>query len=700
MATLEKIRSRAALLIGVIAFALFAFIVGDFLKSPQGGASQGVIIEVNGNKVYVNDYQARLAEMNEVYKINSGSSALDENTSNQITSQVYESILRENILFPQFEEIGLSVSKDELDDRILGANVDPIIKQMFTDPNTGQYNSSMVLNYLKSVNQDEQSARKTHWLFYERLIKENRLNSKYNNLLAKGIVVTPKAAALSVPGVSTNKSVEFFSKPYSYIADSLVKVSESDIKSYYNEHLENYRQDESRKIEYITFPIEASQADFKAVENWINEEKPDFAALTVKKDIGNYVKLNSDISWDETYKKEDGVEARFKEFAFNEEVGSVYGSYMENDTYKMTKLVAREMRSDSVKASHILITGTDPAAANQLADSLLEVAKKQPESFADLATEYSEDPGSAAQGGDLGYFKEEQMVKPFSDACFNGEKGDIVKVTSQFGIHVIKITEKGKAVEKVQLATVARKVEPSTETYRTVYSEASKFIGANNTFEKFNEGVKADENITMRTALNLGKNDKVVNGIQNARELVKWAYTAEVGTLSEILEIDDQFIIAALTDVSEEGYKPVKTVSLEIQNKLINDKKAELITEEIAEKKAESQTLSSLAQKMGESIKSAQNINFQSYQVTGAGVEPALVGAISYANENEISEPIKGTSGVFVFRVTSAEEAVSATTSEDLAETLSRSYGYRVGYQAFSALRDGSDIVDDRYMFY
>ncbi len=449
MATLEKIRSRAALLIGVIAFALFAFIVGDFLKSPQGGASQGVIIKVNGNKVYVNDYQARLEEMNEVYKVNSGTNAIDENTSNQITNQVYESILRENILFPQFAEVGLSVSKDELDDRILGSNVDPIIRQMFTDPNTGQYNSSMVLNYLKSVNQDENSARKTHWLFYERLVKENRLNTKYNNLLSKGLVVTPKAAALAVPGVSENKTVEFFSKPYSYIADSLVKVSESEVKAYYNEHLENYKQEESRQLEYISFPIKASDADFKAVENWINDEKAEFEALSTKKDIGNYVKLNSDVAWNENYLSEEAVEARYKEFAFNNEVGSVYGAFLENDTYKITKLVSRELRSDSVKASHILIGGNDPAAANALADSLLGVVKNQPKLFADVAKEYSQDPGSATQGGDLGYFKEGQMVKPFSDACFNGNKGDIVKVASQFGIHIIQITEKGKPVEKV-----------------------------------------------------------------------------------------------------------------------------------------------------------------------------------------------------------------------------------------------------------
>lgn len=700
MATLEKIRSRAVLLIAVIAFALFAFIVGDFLKSPQGGSSQGVIIEVNGEEVYLNEYQARINELNEVYKVNTGSNALDENTTDQITNQVWETILREKILNPQYNEIGLSVSKDELDDRILGSNVDPIIRQMFSDPNTGQFNSSMVLNYLKTVTQEEMSPRKAHWLFYENVIKENRMNAKYNNLLAKGLVVTPKAAALSIAGVSEKKSVEFFSKSYSYIPDSVVNVSESEIKSYYNGHLDSYKQDESRQIEYISFPIKASKEDFATVEKWITGAKTEVEALNEKVEIRSYVKLNSDEAWDEGYLKEDEVDTRYKDFAFTNEVGSVYGSFLDAETYKITKLVTRELRSDSVKASHILVNGEDPAVANALADSLLQVVQANPKSFSAVAEEYSQDPGSAVKGGDLGFFKEGQMVKPFADACFNGKKGDIVKVASQFGIHIIQITEKGKPVEKVQLATIARKVEPSTETYRIVYGEASKFIGNNNTYDKFKAGVEADNTLSLRVARNIGKNDKVVNGIQKARQLVQWSYRADVGELSEILEINDQFIIAAVTEVSKEGSKPLTLVNNEIKSKLINDKKAELIIAEIAEKKGDSQTLSSLAQKMDESVKSAENINFQSYQVTGAGVEPALVGAIAYASQETISEPIKGVNGVYVFRVTSSVSDVATPSAKDLAETMTSSYGYRINYQAFTALRANADIVDDRYMFY
>lgn len=181
---------------------------------------------------------------------------------------------------------------------------------------------------------------------------------------------------------------------------------------------------------------------------------------------------------------------------------------------------------------------------------------------------------------------------------------------------------------------------------------------------------------------------------------MQWTYKADVGELSEILEMEDQFVIAALSQISKEGYKPVTQVSNEIKSKLINDKKAELIIAEIDEQKAGSQTLSSLAQKMEESIKSAENINFQSYQVTGAGAEPALVGAIAYATKETISQPVKGVSGVYVFRVTSSVADAAAPSAKDLAQTMSNSYGYRINYQAFTALRENADIVDDRYLFY
>lgn len=701
MATLEKIRSKAGLLIGVIAFALFAFIVGDFLKSPKGGnQSQRLIAKINGEKINIDDYQAKVNELTEVYKINTGKNSLDEATSDQVYTQVWDGLLRDYIMGEEYSELGLAVSKNELDDRILGKNTDPIIRQMFSDPNTGQFNKAMVINYLKNIMQEDGSPRKIHWLFYENVIKQNRLNTKYNNLIAKGLFVTPKEAALDLKGLTSKKSIEFFGKPYSSINDSLIKVSTGDIKKFYEKNIERFKQEESRKIEYISFPILASSEDYANAEKWMGESKNELEKLSAQNEVRNYVKLNSDNPWVENYMTKDEVETRYKEFAFDSAVGKVYGPYLDGDTYKMVKLVSREMRSDSVKASHILIGGDDVAAANALADSLFEVVKANPRSFAKVAEEYSTDQGSASQGGNLDWFKEGAMVKPFSDACFNGAKGDIVKVVSQFGIHIIQIVEKGKTIEKVQLASVTRKVEPSTDTYRQVYAQASKFLGTNNDYDKFEAGIAADKNIVKRIGANLKKNDKTVNNLTKARSLVKWAYGADVGQISDIIEVDDQFVIAALTQVSDQGYQPMSAVEPIIKAELIKDKKAMMIIAQINEKRSDSQTLSSLAQKMNESVKNADGIDFQAYQVNGAGVEPALVGAVSFAKKDVISEAVKGNNGVYVFKVVAEQAPENVPTAKQLAQTKTGSYQYRINYQAFAALKDNADIEDLRYKFY
>lgn len=700
MATLEKIRNKSGLLIGIIAFGLFVFIGGDFLKGGSSlFGSQRNVGKVDGTSIELADYQNRVNEMSEIFKTNARSNSLDAATMDQVYSQVWDGIIREQVLFPEFDKLGLAISEDELFDRVQGSNLDPIIQQMFRDQNSGQVNTAQVVNYLKAIT-EQGGSQLAHWLFYERMIKENRLNAKYNNLISKGLYVSEAEAALVKKGSDTNKAVEFFKLAYSSIADSLVQVSDSEIKAYYNKNVDAYKQEEAREIEYITFPIVASDADYKDGEEWANDVKAELAEVDGLQEVTNYVKLNSDEAWDGARTKKEETGSRFQEFAFGEEVGAVYGPYFESETYKVVKLVSRELRSDSVNASHILIQGEDPAAAVALADSLLAVVKKSPRVFAAVAKEFSKDPGSGANGGSLGWFKEGQMVPEFNDACFDGKKGDIVKVTSQFGIHIIKIDQKGKPVEKVQLATVARKVEPSTDTYRIIYAEASKFIGTNNTVDKFKSGVEADDKITLQTGRNLGKNDKRVNALTDARELVQWAYNNEKGILSDIMEVEDNFVIATISAVKKEGHRAVSEVSDLIKSELVKDKKAAQLIAKIDDAKSGSQTLSSMAQKVGASVASASDVNFNSYQITGAGREPALTGAIAFATKDVVSAPVQGETGVYVFRVTAETAVEDAPTVDAVKTNLASSFQYRVGYQSYDALRSRADIEDTRYKFY
>jgi len=319
--------------------------------------------------------------------------------------------------------------------------------------------------------------------------------------------------------------------------------------------------------------------------------------------------------------------------------------------------------------------------------------------FADLARKNSKDNGSAINGGDLNWFKEGSMVKPFNDACFNGKKGDVVKVQSQFGVHIIEIQAVGKLVTKYNIATLGREVKYSTKTYQQIYSNANKFAATNNTADKFKEGIKTD-NLTPRFAT-LKATDRNVSGLEGSRRLVQWAFESGVNDMSPtIYEFGNQFVIAVVTEAVEEGYQNVGDAAVKstIKSILANDKKAEMIMKKFTDNTASSQSLSSLAQKMDSRVQSAVGINFGSFQVAGAGMEPALIALASLSDVDKISIPVKGNQGVYVVKVTS--EAISDTPDVDNTKAQMESINSNKAYRLAPSIREKAEIEDERLKYF
>lgn len=701
MATLEKIRSRGGLLIIIIGFALAAFIVGDMLKSGSSflGESQREIAEINGNSVMIDEFQRRVEELSDVYKMNTGQSTLDAATMDQINAQVWTNLVQEFVMKSEYEELGIAVSSDELFDLYVGENPHPIAQSMFKNPETGVYDRSFALNFLKSLESDDSGQRSAYQLFLEKEIVGQKKIEKYNTLIAKALNVNSKELALDASAKKEKKNIEFFSKSYYSIPDSLVSVSDSELASFYNAHQDRYKQGESREAEYISFNILPSDEDIAEINKWSNNVKAEMQELSTVAEVKQYVALNSDVPFNDVNISSEDIPSVLKTFVAESEVGAVYGPFIESKTYKLAKIAAFNMSPDSVEARHILVRAETPEAQEALADSLITLINSGASTFAQVAANFSQDTGSKDKAGELGWFKEGMMVREFSDACFNGKKNDLTKVVSQYGLHIVEVLNQSPVAKKVKLAIVQRELVPSTETYRNIYAQASKFVGENNSYEKFQAAIDKD-GMKKQFARNIGKNDKKVGALESPRELVRWAYGAELNTISPIFEFGDKFVLATLTKVSDEGVRPIADVTSLIKAELLKDKKAEKIIADINSKKGDSQTLTSLAQKVGATIKSADGITFASFQVPGAGIEPGLVGAISVAAKDAISEPVKGVSGVFVFRVTSSEVVDLGMTPEMERQNIMRQNAYRVNYQAFNALKEKAEIVDNRARFY
>ena len=707
MATLQKIRTKAGLLVAiVIGISLAAFVLGDMLKSGSSIMRKGQmeIGEIDGESVQYPDFQKKLEELGEIYKRNTQQDQLDENSWVQVREQAWQGFVSEIVMGDVYDELGIKISSDELFDMIQGTNLHPIIQQNFRNPNTGQVDRSAVVRFLKNLDTGAAPEDRNLWLYIENQIEEDREQTKYSTMVGKGLYVTNDEVQKSILAKNKKVNFDYIAINLSSISDSLVTVTENDLKDYFKKHQDNYKQEKLRKIEYITFPVVPSDNDFKDAENWINDIKADFETTT---DNIQFVNSNSDNRFVETWGKKDNLPENIGSWVFAEgaEKGAVFGPYFENDSYTLAKVHAIEMMPDSVKARHILLkveTQEEATAMQALADSL-KTAIEKGSNFANLATQYSTDKGSVISGGDLGWFSRGQMVKPFEEAAFSNTKNEVSIAASQFGIHIIQTTKRGVETKQAQISYLVRNVEASTRTIQDIYSEASKFAGENRTSEEFIAAV-TEQKLSKRV-ISIRENDREIAGLEKPRELIRAAYKAEEGDViqdskeSPIFEIGDNFVIAILTKITEEGVATFEDVSVRVELAVVKEKKAEYLVEKANAALKGKTDLAAVASELGSTVRNAANVDFNTYQIPGLGLEPAINGTVAALDVDQISKPVTGNNGVYIVKVISinqgAEEDITAEQSR-----LTQSLNFRANSQAFEAHKNSVEIVDKRNKFY
>ncbi len=707
MATLQKIRTQGGLLVAiVIGLALVAFILGDLFQSGSSLFTRGrlEVGSIKGESVQYPDFMTKAEQLAEIYRSNTGQTQLNDDEWVQVREQTWENMIREKVMGDVYDEVGVAVSSDEMFDMVQGNNIHPIVQQIFTDPNTGIFDRGMVVNFLKNLEMGVSPEQRDYWLYLEEQILNERLQTKYNNLIGKALYVTGNEAQKSIEQRSRNINFEYIVLNYSSIPDSTVSITESDLKAYYEANKNEFKVEKTREIEYITFPVEPSPADFAAGERWITEISDDFRNAT---DNIQFINSNSDVSFIDVWYKKENVPANLSAWIFDEGavVGDIFGPYFESDSYKLAKLHASEMMPDSVEARHILLRATnaqEAAAAQMLADSIKGLIE-QGSDFATLARQYSTDTGSAVTGGDLGWFGRGMMVKPFEDAAFNNSVGEVTIVPSQFGLHIVQTTKRGALIPQVQIAVLERTVTPSTQTNQAVYALASKFVSDNTNREKFDAAAE-NQNLEKKVAV-VRESDRMIPGLDSPRPLIRAAFDADVDNIlkntdgSPIFEFGENFVVATLTKETEEGVAPFESVRVRVELAVEREKKAALLADRFRTAAEGKSDMYAIATALNSSVNVASNINFNSVTVPGVGSEPALIGTVSALESGSVSEPFKGNTGVFLAKVNTVEEG--ATDDVDSEKTrLVQSLGFRATYQAYEAHRDAVKIEDYRSKFF
>jgi peptidyl-prolyl cis-trans isomerase D len=705
MAILEKLRVKAGLLVAiVIGLSLLAFVLSDFLDS--GGSlftrSKFEIAEVSGKSVPYTDYENKVKELEQIQKLQTGQASIDEKTMDQIRTVTWDNMIQDMLLEKQYAKLGIDVSKEELRDLIMGENPHPAIAQLFTDQQTGVFNRQSFNAFMQRINSEEEASdEKNYYLYIENEIYRQRKNAKYLDLIRKGLFATTFEAARQQDESSRSVDLDYIVQNFNTIPDSVIAVTEKDINQYYKENINLFKQKESRDIRYVYFEVVPSQADFKAAEQWINEIKPEFEKTD---NIRQFVNIDSDEAFDEKNYNEGELPDTLNKELFNAAVGTTYGPYFANNSFRISRLAAINYLPDSVKARHILLRATQSNAQvlYKTADSLVNLIKGGAD-FAMLAMLYSSD-GSAQTGGDLGWFKEGEMVKPFSDSCFLGKKGETKLVATQYGLHIVQILDQSRPIKQVQVGTLVKNVIPGEDTDHEYYVKANEFAGKNNSYEKFIKSIETENlNKNMQMALNLAPMDKQVNDLESARTLVSWAYKAEEKDVSTVFKFGSKYVVAMVEKVREDGYAPLADVRADVENRVKQQKKAETLVLKIAAKKPAAKTLEDLAKELGLQVEPVSGLKFASSSLGNAGIEPDVVAAALSLDKGAISNPIIGENGVYVLAVNSItvpSGADNKSATELARNYVERNYAARTNYYAYEAIKELANIKDNRREFY
>lgn len=694
----------------IIGLALLAFILGDFLSSGPSvfSGNRMEVAEIDGKSIGYMEYNNKIEELANFYRTNYQLTSLDQETLEEIREEVWRSTIQDIILGTTFNDLGIKVSVDELKTMLLGDSIGtgannilteephPMVRRMFTNPETGEFNRFQMMNYFNAISTDMYEDQRRQWVYIENQIVDDRKRQKYFTMVQKGM--QPNTLDAKNFALESNSSVtfDFVNLGFNSVSDDEISYTESELKDYYEEHKNEYRQDETRSIEYVIFPIEPSAEDDSRAQTFIQQSKETFERT--ENPIG-FVNSNSDIPFrDKNYSKDELPEP-YADSIFNAEPGYVAGPYFEDDTYKLARLIDFEMVPDSVRARHILISLSvqrDDERAEEIADSLLRVINAG-ENFAQLAREFSSDQSNSEIGGDLGWFTEGMMVKPFDDFVFENETGDLGVVKTNFGYHVIKIVNQSPRVRKAKLAILERQVVPSDATYQEIYSNSVEFRSNATTLEEFREEYNT-QGLTPRFATEFDKSTKDLPGLENARDIIRWSFENEEGTISQIFDLSDKYIVAALTDVNHEGIASFEDVRNEIEIIVAKQKKLEKVLEDVQEKTSELTSLDAIAEALNTEILQAENVRLANPYVNG-GLEPSVVVKAIILPEGELSEPFIGENNVFIIRISEKDipENLDVASAEFRLKYMMES---RVTFQGYEALREAANIEDNRIKFY
>jgi len=713
MATLEKIRNKAGLLVGVVGLALFAFIIGDLLNSSSSFRNRNMnnVLVVNGKTIDYQEYMYRENELTERYKLQLGASSLNETYMTQIRQAVYEDIVMENTFNPRLEELGITVTTQEMTDMVEGESISPVIYQsrIFQDPETGLFDRSSVTQFLFQIKnvesfrpeyQPQIMQNKMIWMYMEKDIKRNRQYEKYTSLISKAIAVNKLEAKDAFDNSNISSDIVYAMQTFSAIDDTLINVPASEIEKLYNERKEMFRQQEAHIIDYIAVDIVPSPEDYEQASKDMDairaelETTDNVAALTNEKSERKYI--NAFFSIPGFNEDKDLID-----FITEASIGDIEGPLFKDNQYRIMQLIDKTENSDSVEVSII-----SPAARNiesdsrAYVDSILNVLTEGAD-FVEIVQKHSTNDQFAENGGEVGWMTEagalQFMNEEFRRTVFSLNTGQCAVVKSTYGLHIVKVTNRTKKVPKYKVADIVYTITPSSTTRSHLYNTLNQFIAQNNTGEKIEASAK-DHGYLLTPNVQVHSTDITVGSISGARQIIRWAFNSKKGQISDITECDNTFVVAIQKGKLPEGYQSLASVTPLLRTELAFRIKGEELAAKLRSKELSS--IMDYAEEMNTIPDTVKFITMSTSRIANIGVEPKLNALITFAPLNTVSDPVAGNNGLYVFEVTNRTNDQQSYVEENQKKMLESGNSYRVSGLVFQFMQQNAKIIDNRVRFF
>ncbi len=697
MGTMTKLRENTGVVLWILVFAFGVIWVlqdsgGLDAVATGGAAAQGNILLVDGDPVSSEEYSRRVEAQVQQFENRTGRTVTPQ-MRDQVQQSVYNALVAERLRAQEMDRLGIRVTDAEVEDMVLGADPHPIIKAYFSD-STGQVNRELLNSFISNPDATQDLIQ------IEQAIRAQRRQEKLDNLIGATVHVSEEDIEDAYRRQNLKKTARYVALPYADVPSGEVEVTDDDLRAYYDEHRDDFRRERTYTVRYAVASKSATAEDTAQVRQELEGLRASFAEA---EDDSLFVMRNaSERLFSGTYVTPDAMQAPIAEavYAGGPEPGRVVGPIFAGDLAHLVKITdVRPAEETYARARHILFQGEDEAALRERAEAV-KAELEAGADFAETARRVSEGP-SAPRGGDLGWFGPGQMDPAFQEAVEGAPVGEVVgPVKTPFGIHLIQV--EARADEAVQIADMAVSTRPSPATLDDIEEKLGDAAYYASEGGSFAEEVEQQGFQTQTATVEAGEGMTVVPGLGPSRPIASFLEAAEPGAISEVIELDDQFVVLNVEEIQEAGFRPFEEVEAEIRPRVLKKKRQAVQMQRLESALAEAGgSLDALASALSAEVRMQEGITFGTQQVPVLGSDPAFVGTVFGLDEGATSRAVAGENAAFVAEVTAVDEPVALTDAkrEQLRQQLQRRRRAEVQNRWIAMLRENAEIEDYRAQF-